>query len=141
MDAPINITVLGPTTIHHQGQQIPPFRTAKAHALLLYLLEERATAHTREHLMALLWPGLPEKSARDNLRQTLYLLRKSLPVPLIGSTRQTVRIDPAAPLLLDLAQLAEHQREIEHHNDDNRLADAVRLLSQPFADNFSPLNP
>lgn len=146
MDASVEIQLLGRTTIRHAGQLIPPFRTAKAHALLLYLLEEQPATHTRDHLMALLWPGLPEKSARDNLRQTLYQLRKALPIPLIESSRQTLRIDPSARFQLDTALLADWHRQLKAQSLDalmgrpdlcERLVEAVERLSDPFAATFA----
>jgi DNA-binding SARP family transcriptional activator len=48
------------------------FRTAKVQALLVYLAAESKTPQRRETLMALLWPGMPERSARQNLRQIIY---------------------------------------------------------------------
>lgn len=55
------------------------FRTNMAQALLIYLVTENAHAHKREALMTLLWPGLPPKSARTNLRQVIYQVRKAIP--------------------------------------------------------------
>lgn len=58
---------------------LPGFRTAKIQALLIYLAAEPATPHRRESLMTLLWPGMPERSARQNLRQIIYNLRNAVP--------------------------------------------------------------
>lgn len=53
------------------GEPLPSFRTNKVQALLIYLATE-PTALRREELMAMLWPGMPDRSARHNLRQVVY---------------------------------------------------------------------
>jgi predicted ATPase/DNA-binding SARP family transcriptional activator len=62
--------------------------------------------------MELLWPGMPPKSARTNLRQNLYYLRQSIPsvtppaggeaVPFLLSDRQSVSVNADFPLELDV---------------------------------------
>ena len=67
--------------------------------------------------MELLWPDMPDGSARQNLRQTLYLLRKDLAevngkdgelVPLLHSDRQIIQLNPDAHINIDIAQFQEH---------------------------------
>ena len=53
------------------------FRTRKVLALLVYLAVEQGM-HSRESLMALLWPESPANSAATSLRTTLSRLRKGL---------------------------------------------------------------
>jgi DNA-binding SARP family transcriptional activator len=57
-----------------------PVRIArrKARALLTYLALNAPDAPSREHLAALLWPEAAGEQARQNLRQTLLVLRRSL---------------------------------------------------------------
>jgi predicted ATPase/DNA-binding SARP family transcriptional activator len=63
----------------------------------------------------MLWPDMPLKSAQDNLRQTLYQLKKAIPEtavegnsqPFILSDRVAVRINPDAIYILDVAQFEE----------------------------------
>lgn len=62
-----------------QGQQvIARFGTRKAGALLAYLAFYRDTAHAREILAEILWPGSNPRSARANLRVVLNELRHHL---------------------------------------------------------------
>ena len=49
------------------GEQPLTFRTRKVLALLVYLVAERGM-HSRESLMALLWPESPSNSAAATLR-------------------------------------------------------------------------
>ena len=79
--------------------------TVKAQALLIYLIIEfRRNPDRRiakEELADLFWQGMPMPSALQNLRQTLYQIRKAIPevsagnaetVPLLESDRKCVGI-------------------------------------------------
>jgi DNA-binding SARP family transcriptional activator/tetratricopeptide (TPR) repeat protein len=59
------------------GEQPMSFRTRKVLALLVYLVVERGM-HSRQSLMALLWPESSQSSAAATLRTTLSRLRKAL---------------------------------------------------------------
>jgi DNA-binding SARP family transcriptional activator/tetratricopeptide (TPR) repeat protein len=59
------------------GEQSLSFRTRKVLALLIYLAVERRM-HSRESLMAMLWPESPAKSAAVSLRTAMSRLRKAL---------------------------------------------------------------
>src|SRR2546427_3495163 len=52
--------------------------TKKAQALVAYLALTEDQGHPRDKLAALLWPDTPAASARNALRQTLFVLRKAL---------------------------------------------------------------
>lgn len=125
---------------------IAGFRTRKVQALLIYLIMEPAP-HRRESLMALLWPGMPERSARQNLRQVLYNLRQAVPelpakdgesetpvpsvaeapvlsvaeaaVPLLITNRQTVQLNPQATISSDVGEFVNllQSGQIHDHVD------------------------
>jgi DNA-binding SARP family transcriptional activator/tetratricopeptide (TPR) repeat protein len=59
------------------GEQPLSFRTRKVLALLIYLIVERGM-HSRESLMAMLWPESSQRSAAAALRTTLSRLRRAL---------------------------------------------------------------
>jgi DNA-binding SARP family transcriptional activator len=71
------IATLGEFIIQHNGEHLLDISSRKAEALLVYLAVERGKAHRWESLYTLLWPGMPEKSARHNLSQALYALRQA----------------------------------------------------------------
>jgi DNA-binding SARP family transcriptional activator len=73
---PLTIRLLGIPEIRF-GDQPLSFRTRKVLALLAYLAVERRM-HSRESLMALLWPESPSNSAAASLRVTLSRLRQGL---------------------------------------------------------------
>lgn len=60
------------------GRSLHRFESDNARALLVYLVLEAPRAHRRAHLASLFWPAHSEKDARNNLRQTLFKLRRTL---------------------------------------------------------------
>ncbi len=71
----------------------------KAALLLAYLALRPGKAHSREHLIGVLWSDRGESQARGSLRQALWALRRVLegtePSPLIIDG-ETLALDPAA---------------------------------------------
>ncbi|NJO01179.1 MAG: hypothetical protein HC880_05285 [Bacteroidia bacterium] len=74
------VTTIGAVNAYWQDQLLLPLRTQKAKALFFYLMIEwiyyGKTEHRREFLADLLWPELDKKAALENLRQTLYIIRR-----------------------------------------------------------------
>ncbi len=136
------ITTLNELTFQINGEPVTGFSSRKAEALLVYLAVEKGIAHRRESLFTLLWPGMPETSARNNLRQVLYALRKILPevtttedddtVPLLLTDRQTVQINPAAALNLDVNQINQWLEVVQVHEHMNLAGceDCLQLLEK-----------
>jgi DNA-binding SARP family transcriptional activator/Cdc6-like AAA superfamily ATPase len=132
---------LGPLAVALGDGQPLSFPYTKVKALLVYLsvaaAENPAVAHSREMLMELLWPGLPLKAAQDNLRQTLYQLRKMLPAPAedgaaprpLLAGRSAVQLNPDYEIELDVAAFSRHLRE-------RRLAEAIALYRGDFLADF-----
>jgi DNA-binding SARP family transcriptional activator len=67
----LSLWLLGSFQAKYGDKPLTEFRTNKVRALLIYLATE-GEPRSRESLMDLLWPGLPERSARANLRQITY---------------------------------------------------------------------
>jgi WD40 repeat protein/DNA-binding SARP family transcriptional activator len=148
----LTVDLLGRFESSLGGRPLVKFRTSRVQALLAYLSTEFALGagrQQREVLMELLWPGMPPKSARTNLRQNLYYLRQTIPdlpvsdgedaVPFLLADRQAVAINPAYPMILDVAHfcrlLAGPQEEwpeaIQLYRGDF-LADFYLPDSSPF---------
>ena len=110
------LCLLGPFSASLGDKPLTRFRTTKVQALLIYLAVESGHAHSREGLMALLWPEMPLASAQINLRQTLYRLKQAVPevgseesgtlVPLVLSDRQTIQLNPQASVTLDVTEFS-----------------------------------
>ena len=104
--ANLTMRFLGSPEITFEGQTLS-FPTRKALALLIYLIIEKGM-HSREALMALLWPESSPKNAAVTLRGTLSRLRKALQPAgevLLTETGK-VGFDFSHPIDLDLAWLA-----------------------------------
>lgn len=151
----LQIDLLGPFQAVLDSHPLDSFRTSKVQALLIYLLvetiEQPDSGIRREQVMALLWPDMPRKSALENLRQTLYQLRKALPevagsdgerVPLVLSDRQHIWLNPEACYALDVARFTclveaggrEQLAEAAELYRDNFLADFYLEDSSAFED-------
>ena len=76
--AHFSLSLLGAYEAVLDCELITRFRSAKARALLGDLAKESDRPHSREALAALLWPEQPERAAGQNLRNTLYELRKAI---------------------------------------------------------------
>ncbi len=103
--AELQIACLGEFQVTLAGTALTLFQTDKTRALLPYLALEART-HQRAELAQLLWPGYSDASARNSLRQALHQLRQTLAdpagVPWLLITRQTVQINPDAPIHVDV---------------------------------------
>jgi WD40 repeat protein/serine/threonine protein kinase/two-component SAPR family response regulator len=117
----ITLHMLGPFQADLDGQAITNFRTRKVQALLIYLATENK-AYQRELLLDLLWPGLPERSARSNLRQIVYYLRNLIPATpdngqqLIIANRQEILLNPEADIQADTAAFAALLEKSQSHS-------------------------
>ena len=157
----MSLFTLGSLRIEIDGQSLTHFRTNLVPALLVYLAVEDALhgpqPHRRDTIIDLLWPGLPDKSARANLRQNLYLLRKTIAdSPLQAESAaevdefllgdyQALQINPNAAYDLDVADfiyLLQSTQSHEHLNLTNcptcqqQLQTAVSLYQGPFLADF-----
>ncbi|MDJ0752143.1 MAG: protein kinase [Ardenticatenaceae bacterium] len=138
----LSLNILGRFFANLNGQPLLKFRTNRVQALLVFLATEQAlgtAVHRREGLLDVFWPGLPEKSAYQNLRQTIYELKKMFPgkvdgkeTPFLLADRQTVGLNPAYPLDFDVAHFQKLLR-----GQPPQWAKAVELYRGDFLADFS----
>ncbi|MCX6050298.1 MAG: BTAD domain-containing putative transcriptional regulator [Chloroflexi bacterium] len=121
--ADLSLRFLGQFQVMRDERPVTTFESDKVRALLAYLAVEAERVHARSTLTTLLWPDYDESSARTNLRQALYQLRKVIgdgdgsPARLI-ITRQSLQFNLATAYNLDvitfsrlLQQCASHPHE------------------------------
>lgn len=107
--AHLEISLLGDFEVAVDGRPVTCFRTDKVRALLAYLVVEAERVHRRAMLSGLLWPDVPETTARHSLSQALFLLREALgsgrPAEshFLLATRQTLCFNLASDYVLDVA--------------------------------------
>lgn len=100
----LELNLLGIPLIRH-GKHVLTFKIRKALALLVYLAVEEGP-HSREQLVALLWPDSPEGQGRASLRQTLARLTDVLgDNEHLVAQRETLCFNPKADFALDLHSL------------------------------------
>ncbi|MGD8857022.1 MAG: protein kinase, partial [Chloroflexota bacterium] len=150
--APLSLSLFGAVQATLAGQIIESFRTNKVQALLIYIAVEPG-AHSREKLTDLLWPGMPERSARHNLRQTLYHLRTIIPdpvvelsakddeeetIPLVVANRLTIELNPAAGVQVDVHRFQQLvERTLIHEHPDLLICSACQKDLEEAADLYA----
>ncbi|MCA9962838.1 MAG: AAA family ATPase [Anaerolineales bacterium] len=106
----LSLTFFGAFQAELNGEPLLHFRSANVQGLLVYLAMQAKRPFPRDTLATLFWPNDTDATAKKNLRQSLYQLRKVLndsddsPQPFLLVTRQTVQFNPAADFSLDLDQ-------------------------------------
>lgn len=135
--------LLGPFQAVVHEQPVAGFRSDKARALLAYLAIEAARPHARTALAELLWPGYPLSVSRTYLRSALLNLRSILDdqsheensaCPLLLSTRDTIQLNPAADVWVDVIALSHL---LDGLRTPDALEQAVALFRGPFLEGLS----
>lgn len=95
---PLSLKLLGPVEILLGGKALAAAALGRPACLLAYLAVENRP-HPRDALAQLFWPEQSPDSARHNLRQSLYRLRRALgdlnsASPLLLVERNTVQLNP-----------------------------------------------
>jgi DNA-binding SARP family transcriptional activator len=127
----LEISLLGPPRVRRAGQPVT-FDTRKATALLAHLaLADRP--RSRESLCTLLWPSRDPERARGALRRTLSALRKSVGEEWIDSAGDSVALNAADGLDVDVHRFRELAGEDASPED---LAAAVELSRGELLEGF-----
>ncbi|MFN8491578.1 MAG: BTAD domain-containing putative transcriptional regulator [Caldilineaceae bacterium] len=150
--ASLQITCLGNFQLTLDDAAPTTFLTDKTRALLVYLALE-PQEHQRSRLTQIFWSGYSEESARNNLRQTLHLLRQFLAgeesTPWLLVTRQTVQINPAASINSDVTTFTGLLAAVASHSHAEvatcpaclaQLRQAVDLYHGDFLTGFSAID-
>jgi DNA-binding SARP family transcriptional activator len=136
--------LLGPPRLECDGATLE-FNMRKNVALIAYLAVT-GHSHTREALVALLWPELEPSRARAGLRRNLSVLRKMLDGEWLAVERETIGLDPTADAWLDVDRfhrLLQAWQEHGHPQDElcpdclTALAEAVELCQGDFMAGFT----
>jgi DNA-binding SARP family transcriptional activator len=122
MAVELDIRLLGGFLLRIDSAPRPPLRTARAQALLAYLILHRDVPQPRQHVAFLFWPDSSEHQARTNLRQALFSLRQALPGidGLIAIDHQTLQWRPSVPCRVDVI---EFDRALARAHDAARARD------------------
>src|SRR3990172_11629017 len=104
--ARLALSLLGPWHVTLDGRPVTGFESNKVRALLAFLAVEAAHPHQRDVLASLLWPDVPDSTARNNLRQALANLRQAIGdraarPPFLEISRETVQFNVTSDHWLD----------------------------------------
>lgn len=146
----LSLYTLGRFDIRIDDSQGTRLTSAKARALLIYLAVEGERSHRRESLAELLWPESPGRDSRNNLRYTLYELRKGIQdqdaaPPFLLIDRDTVQFNPESSTWLDYAavkrniSLSDCRASVLQASPEKvpLMEAAVARYTGPFLDGFS----
>jgi predicted ATPase/DNA-binding SARP family transcriptional activator len=146
--ARLELFLLGPPRLERDGVPLQ-FDTRKILALVAYLavssLGAEGRRHSRDSLVALLWPELEPSRARAVLRRNLSLLRRALAGEWLVVDRQTIGTDPDADFGLDVDQFVHlvHAWQAHDHPQEHvcprcleALAEAATLYRGDFLEGF-----
>ncbi|MEJ2748389.1 MAG: BTAD domain-containing putative transcriptional regulator [Anaerolineae bacterium] len=130
--ADIQMQLLGPPQIRRDGQ-IVTVNTRKALALSAYLAVTNRR-HSRDTLIALLWPDLDQQRGRAALRTTLSVLKKALGEMGLIVENDLVGLD----LTVITCDVAEFTARIAHGTPDYaHLNEAAALYRDDFMAGFT----
>ncbi|MGD9029325.1 MAG: BTAD domain-containing putative transcriptional regulator [Anaerolineae bacterium] len=148
--ARLSIRLLGPFQVTLDREPVSGFISDKARALLAYLAIETGRPHRRESLAGLLWPDVPESTARTSLRTALANVRHLIGDPEAASpflpvTRQTIQSNLSSGTLVDVLQfihLLEEGFSLDMVGPADalaiqRLEEAIALYQGGFLEGFS----
>jgi predicted ATPase/DNA-binding SARP family transcriptional activator len=98
----LRISLLGTFQLERDGIAIH-LPTRKVESLLAYFALH-PTQHTREKLATLFWGDVPDAQARASLRNALPALRKQLGDEVLIVDRETIQLNPNAPVWIDVTE-------------------------------------
>ena len=140
----LSLFFLGSPRIEKDGQSIE-LNNRKVMALLTYVAIT-GQEHRRDRLVDLLWPESDQSRGRNDLRQTLFLLKKTLGDDCLKSDGETIRLVPNADLWVDVKQFHNLLLQCRGHGHSisevcpsclKPLREAVELYKDDFLTGFS----
>ena len=128
----LSIRLLGALDLRLDGRALPPLGSARAESLLAFLLLNRDTPQSREHLAFKLWPDSNEPQARTNLRHVLHDLKRELPgvERFLDVQARTVQWRPDVFTWLDTTELDSALARAEGHERAGSHVEAITCLRE-----------
>jgi DNA-binding SARP family transcriptional activator len=124
----LHLTTLGALSLESDQQPVAGAALRRRSLALLALIAAGPHGVTRDKVLAYLWPESDTPRARNNLKQTLFSLRRDLGQELFLPGACTLRLDPR------LVQVDRWQ--FEHELERGALRVAVESYGGAFLDGF-----
>lgn len=147
----LSISLLGSfQVLFNEGENVR-FETNKVQALVAYLAVESGRSHDRSVLAGFLWPDQSEQNARNNLRQSLFRLRRAIggqndSQPFLNLTPHSVGLNQSSDYWLDVQTFTRLLQGCHQHSGADpagcpscreQLQEAVALYRGDFLTGFS----
>ena len=100
IESSLKLRLLGSFEVMLHNVRLTNFGSRKAQALLFYLVM-KDTPVARDTLVALLWPEMTERAAKNNLRTTLAALNRQM-APYLDVTTSEIAFKRHLPYVLDV---------------------------------------
>jgi predicted ATPase/DNA-binding SARP family transcriptional activator len=106
----LKVTLLGQFSVNHDGTPVE-INSRPAQILLAYLTIHKGKLHPRQQLAGYLWPESYESSARKNLRNAIWQLRKAIGSNFLLIDNGSIGFNTDTPHEIDTALLADERIE------------------------------
>lgn len=136
----LHVALLGRFAVRLGDETITEFRSSKTRALLALLAMCHGEDESRDWLAGMLWPRLPQRAARTNLRVELSALERALSAwPGLQIERQTLRLAPEALQVDAVEALATLSREtdLRRPSAPDQLARALNACRGAFLEDIA----
>jgi class 3 adenylate cyclase/DNA-binding SARP family transcriptional activator/regulation of enolase protein 1 (concanavalin A-like superfamily) len=126
----LKLFLLGPPRVELEEQPVE-IKPRKALGLLIYLAIT-GESHPRDSLATLFWPEADQRQARAALRRRLSELNQTLGREWLQVSRESVGLEPGAPLWVDVAQFQQCLARCQNHGHlaDELCNDCLALLTE-----------
>ncbi|MBI5651810.1 MAG: tetratricopeptide repeat protein [Chloroflexi bacterium] len=119
----IRLYLLGSFRVERDMQTIH-FSTRQVKSLFAFLVLH-PEQHPREKLSALLWGDSPDEQARHSLRTALATIRKALGDEIVIADRESVQLNPDAPIWVDAREISDFRFSIADLPIENYAGDLL----------------
>ncbi len=143
----LDISLFGSFQLHHSIHGGIKENRRKVQALLIWLLLEDNQAHSREQLIALLWPEMNRENGLRNLRVALSRVKKHLADgDALEANRAEVTLHRSPHHIIDVRQFEALIQEVDNHRHEKiatcgdclgKLRQAAGIYRGRFLDGFS----
>jgi DNA-binding SARP family transcriptional activator len=91
----LSLTTLGALSVRRRGSDDPAGHLQRRRLALLAILATGKRGISRDRLLVLLWPEADNESARNNLKQALFAIRRELGPDALAGESHEIRLTPA----------------------------------------------
>jgi len=139
----LQIRLFGGFHLTCDKKPVPGLHSMRLQRLLAYLVLNRGSPQSRQHLSFCFWPDSSESQARTNLRQLLHHLRQGLPEAdrFFLVDKQTLRWNPDSPFTLDVAEFEQaigRAKQSAEQNDSAAMARSFEKAAELYRGDLFP---